>query len=64
MLCTEAIWTRYMPSRKLINEVIESGEIGEVKAASANLCYPVSGKARMTDPAVPVARCSMWACIR
>lgn len=38
MLCTEAIWTRYMPSRKLINEVIESGEIGEVKAASANLC--------------------------
>ena len=47
----EAIWTRYMPSRKLINEVIESGEIGEVKAASANLCYPVSGKARMTDPA-------------
>ena len=51
MLCTEAIWTRYMPSRKLINEVIESGEIGEVKAASANLCYPVSGKARMTDPA-------------
>lgn len=51
MLCTEAIWTRYMPSRKLINEAIESGEIGEVKAASANLCYPVSGKARMTDPA-------------
>ena len=50
-LCTEASWTRYMPSRKLINEVIESGEIGEVKAASANLCYPVSGKARMTDPA-------------
>ena len=32
MLCTEAIWTRYMPSRKLINEVIESGEIGEVES--------------------------------
>lgn len=51
LLCTEAIWTRYMPSRQLINEVIDSGEIGEVKSASANLCYPVSGKARMTDPA-------------
>ena len=50
-IATPHIWTRYMPSRKLINEVIESGEIGEVKAASANLCYPVSGKARMTDPA-------------
>ena len=47
----EAIWTRYMPSRQLINEVIDSGEIGEVKSASANLCYPVSGKARMIDPA-------------
>ena len=32
-------------------EWIWNGEIGEVKAASANLCYPVSGKARMTDPA-------------
>lgn len=51
LLCTEAIWTRYMPSRQLINEVIASGEIGEVKSASANLCYPVSGKARMIDPA-------------
>jgi predicted dehydrogenase len=50
MLCTEAIWTRYMPSRQLINEVIDSGEIGDIKSASANLCYPVSGKARMTDP--------------
>lgn len=50
MLCTEAIWTRYMPSRQIINEIIESGEIGEVKSVSANLCYPVSGKARMTDP--------------
>ncbi|MBT1164240.1 Gfo/Idh/MocA family protein [Bifidobacterium felsineum] len=51
MLCTEAIWTRYMPSRKLINEVIDSGEIGEVKSASANLCYPVWKVPRMTDPA-------------
>lgn len=51
MLCTEAIWTRYMPSRAMINEIINSGEIGEVKSASANLCYPVSGKARMTNPA-------------
>ncbi|NMM94027.1 Gfo/Idh/MocA family protein [Bifidobacterium oedipodis] len=51
MLCAEAIWTRYMPSRQMINDIIASGEIGEVKAASANLCYPVADKARMTDPA-------------
>ena len=51
LLCTEAIWTRYMPSRSLINGIIDSGEIGEVRSASANLCYPVADKARMTDPA-------------
>ncbi|KFI84518.1 oxidoreductase domain-containing protein [Bifidobacterium reuteri DSM 23975] len=51
MLCTEAIWTRYMPSRALINEIIGSGEIGEVRSASANLCYPVWKVPRMTDPA-------------
>ncbi|MBM6698744.1 Gfo/Idh/MocA family oxidoreductase [Bifidobacterium pullorum subsp. saeculare] len=52
MLCTEAIWTRYMPSRGIIDGLIASGEIGEVKAVDANLCYPVSGKPRMTDPAL------------
>lgn len=52
MLCAEAIWTRYMPSRGIIDEIIASGEIGQVRSASANLCYPVSGKARMTDPAL------------
>ncbi|RSX58834.1 Gfo/Idh/MocA family protein [Bifidobacterium samirii] len=52
LLCTEAIWTRYMPSRALIDEVVASGEIGEVRMIAANLCYPVSRKARMTDPAL------------
>ncbi|WEV53336.1 Gfo/Idh/MocA family oxidoreductase [Bifidobacterium sp. ESL0704] len=52
LLCTEAIWTRYMPSRALVADIIKSGEIGEVKAATANLCYPTTHKARMTDPAM------------
>lgn len=50
MLCTEAIWTRYMPSRRMVNELIASGAIGHVKAAAANLCYPVSDRTRLTDP--------------
>ena len=37
LLITEAIWTRYMPSRKMINDIIESGVIGEVTAVTANL---------------------------
>ena len=36
-LITEAIWTRYMPSRKMIDDIISSGVIGEVTAVTANL---------------------------
>ena len=28
LLITEAIWTRYMPSRKIIQDIVENGEIG------------------------------------
>ena len=44
----EAIWTRYMPSRVLINEAIK--EIGNVNIITANLAYPIKFKQRMTDP--------------
>lgn len=46
----EAIWTRYMPSRKMIDEVIASGQIGEVVKVSANLSYEMSQKGRIIDP--------------
>ena len=50
LLCTEAIWTRYMPSRSIVDKIIADGEIGQVRAINANLGYPVSSKPRMTDP--------------
>lgn len=46
----EAIWTRYMPSRALINDVIASGIVGEVKALTANLSYTMSKKERLITP--------------
>ena len=52
MLCAEAIWTRYMPSRGMIDDIIASGIIGDVQAIDANLCYPTTAKARITDPAL------------
>lgn len=52
VLCTEAIWTRYMPSRAMIDEIVDAGIIGEVRSLSADLSYPTTGKARMTDPAL------------
>lgn len=52
LLLAEAIWTRYMPSRKMIDEIVSSGEIGEVTTVAANLGYRVDGNARMTDLAL------------
>ena len=49
---TEAIWTRYMPSRKLIDEAVASGIIGEPTQIIADLSYSIEAKGRMTDPAL------------
>ncbi len=46
----EAIWTRYMPSRQLINEVLASGIIGAVTTLTCNLSYPVTYKERIVRP--------------
>lgn len=52
VFAAEAIWTRYMPSRKLIQEVLDSGVIGNVNTLTANLSYVIDGKQRITDPAL------------
>ena len=46
----EAIWTRYMPFSKTITEWVNSGVIGRPKMLTANLCYPVEYKERVTHP--------------
>ncbi len=46
----EAIWTRYMPSRQLINETLASGIIGKVCSLTANLSYTISGNYRIVAP--------------
>lgn len=47
---TEAIWTRYMPSRQIIAELMESGVIGEVRELEAEFSVPISDKPRLYDP--------------
>lgn len=49
-LVTEAIWTRYMPSRKIIQDILDQSLIGEVQSIQANLCYPVTHKERIVKP--------------
>ncbi|MCI2069453.1 MAG: Gfo/Idh/MocA family oxidoreductase [Bacilli bacterium] len=49
---TEAIWTRYMPSRKTLDNLLASGLIGEPYLIYASLCYPIKNHARLVDPAL------------
>lgn len=46
----EAIWTRYEPAVKIVNDIIASGEIGKVQFMTGDLCYPVSDKDRIKYP--------------
>lgn len=48
----EAIWPRYMPSRKMIDDVIDSGVIGKVNTLTANLSYVIHQVPRITEPAL------------
>lgn len=49
---TEAIWTRYMPMRRKLDEILESGVIGKPHSLYAELSYPVIDKQRIWDPAL------------
>ena len=50
LLITEAIWTRYMPIRKVINDLIANNTIGKVKSVTADLGYVINKKKRLVDP--------------
>lgn len=47
---TEAIWTRYLPSRVMVEEAIAAGEIGQVTMASGNLGYELTKIERLMKP--------------
>lgn len=49
---TEAIWTRFMPSRTMINELLASGIIGKPVTLTANLGYVIAHKERIAEPAL------------
>lgn len=50
LLLAEAIWTRYMPSRQIITEIVERGDIGRPRTISANLGYRIDMNERMVRP--------------
>jgi len=46
----EAMWTRYMPSRSMIDQVLSSGVVGKIHMMTANLCYPNVTHDRIARP--------------
>lgn len=50
LLLAEAIWTRYMPSRNMIDDIIASGIIGAPVSLTANLGYAMKHKERLQNP--------------
>lgn len=52
LFITEAIWTRYLPMRNTINEVIASGIIGEISTVTANLGYTRHYSTRLQAPEI------------
>jgi predicted dehydrogenase len=46
----EAFWTRYMPSRKMIVDLIDSGIIGEVTSVMSNFGASLENRERLVKP--------------
>ena len=40
----EAMWTRFLPANLAVAELIQSGEIGEVRGLTADFCYNLSAR--------------------
>jgi predicted dehydrogenase len=50
LLVAEAMWTRYVPMRGMLDEVLASGVIGEVRSLTANLGYVIHHIPRLAKP--------------
>lgn len=46
----EAMWTRFLPMRHTLDEIISSGVIGEITSLTANLGYTISQVERLRKP--------------
>lgn len=50
LLLAEAFWPRYMPTRKMLDDLIAQGTIGEIQAVTADFGAPLSHVERMWNP--------------
>ena len=52
LLLAEAIWTRYQPARRMIDDLIQEGVIGKIEVVSANLDYFITHQERSVNPSL------------
>lgn len=50
LLLVEAMWTRFMPARKILDEIIDGQAIGKITSLTANLGYSLLHKERLVKP--------------
>lgn len=50
LLVAEAIWTRYMPGRKMVEDIIASGVIGEPCSMTSSFGFPLTHIDRLMNP--------------
>lgn len=50
LLLAEAMWTRYLPSAKIIADIVASGQIGEVTTVSSNVGFRIDMNERLMRP--------------
>lgn len=50
VLLVEAMWTRFMPARQIIDDLLAEGTIGKVMSITANLGYDIKNKERLIKP--------------
>lgn len=48
----EAMWTRFMPLRFVLDDILASGIIGRVTSLTANLGYPIENVERLREPSL------------
>lgn len=50
LLVAEAIWPRYMPSRKMVDDLLAEGAIGEPSSMVSNFGFPLTHVDRLSKP--------------
>ncbi len=50
LFVSEAMWTRFMPMRFRLDEIISSGVIGRISSLTADLGYSIANKERIMKP--------------